>query len=114
MEIAHKLLSSLEKVFPDEVPSASPRPFASALQGETFSFQWAARPAEGDRLEVVVRVDFPLASFIRIGSWAPGESSTAPLPPQREPISPYKPSPRKIQQFRGQSISTPQPMPKRQ
>ena len=66
MNIAHKLLSSLEKVFPDEAPSAPPRPSASALQGETFSFQWAARPDEGDRLDAVVRVDSPLAPFIRL------------------------------------------------
>lgn len=35
MIIAHKLLSSLEKVFPDEAPDAASHAAASALQGET-------------------------------------------------------------------------------
>lgn len=37
MIIAHKLLSSLEKVFPDEAPDAASHAAASALQGETPS-----------------------------------------------------------------------------
>lgn len=62
--ISHKLLSSLEKVFPDEAPGAPPFTTASALQGERFGFQWALSPDQGDRLDAVVRVDSPLADAV--------------------------------------------------
>lgn len=66
MIIAHKLLSSLEKVFPDEAPDAASHAAASALQGETVSFQWAACPDEGDRLDVTAAVDSPLSAAVSL------------------------------------------------
>ena len=56
MTIQIILLSSLEKVFPDEAPHANPFRQASALLGERFSFQIACFMEGADKLEVAAAV----------------------------------------------------------
>jgi hypothetical protein len=64
-----KLLSSLEKVFPDELPVYRPECMAlTALRGETVSFQFACTCTGFRKNRVVVAVDSPLAAAIRVRS----------------------------------------------
>ncbi|MDD6236808.1 MAG: DUF4091 domain-containing protein [Clostridiales bacterium] len=57
MKIDHRILSSLEKVFPDETPACKNLKTISVLQGELLQFQWAICSCEGNRVESCIRVD---------------------------------------------------------
>lgn len=70
--IQYRLISCLEKCFPDTMPEDLPRfAAASALRGEKFSFQFAWHTADADhgyRQTASVHVDSPLKPYISTAS----------------------------------------------
>ena len=60
-----KLISSLEKVFPDEEPQAPERARGSALRNERFSFQLAYRWRGPETTGVAVKAESPLNISVR-------------------------------------------------
>jgi len=65
MPLRTRTLSSLEKVFPDETPNASPLTRATMLKNESFSFQIAYRTESLER-GIRVEIESPLAPFARV------------------------------------------------
>ena len=64
----YRLISSLDKVFPDRQLSGVSAPLLTALQGETVSLQLAAKNAEGTAV-LWPRGAIPLG---RTGAYSPG------------------------------------------
>ncbi len=63
-----KLLSSLEKVFPDAEPACCKMPDLTMLRGETLSFQAAVKGPSPGRETVEVRVISPIRDAVRVRS----------------------------------------------
>ena len=66
MFLETRLVSSLEKIFTDEVPTCRTWTQGSALRGEIYSFQLLACPDQGVRVTVSAAVDSPLAPYIQL------------------------------------------------
>lgn len=73
MNIEARILSSLEKVFPDQAPSACTVDF-SCLQNEQFAFQVALRPDRGrnyNSFDMQVKVNCDLPVTVKQVQWVP-------------------------------------------
>ncbi len=64
--VENRLLSSLEKVFLDEIPQAPVLSRASMLRGEVYSLQWALRSTQTRLTGLHVNVEGSLSPFVKL------------------------------------------------